>query len=189
MTRRARTAVTAGVLALALVVMGAGFPAKGTPPKQWASGFCTALDAWRSVAVDGADQLKASLSGEQVSLADARTALVGYLGDVADSTEETAEAIQDLGAPDTRHGRKIQRKMVRIFIDIHGSVEDLQDRAERMSDTNERKALRQVRSIQKDVNRVFSGFPEEFRQLKKLDTGRKLDKAFDASAACQAVSS
>ena len=34
MTRRVRTALTAGVLALTLVVMGAGLPAKGVPPKR-----------------------------------------------------------------------------------------------------------------------------------------------------------
>jgi hypothetical protein len=189
MTRRARTALTAGVLALTLVVMGAGFPAKRVPPKQWASGLCTSLDSWRSVAVDGADQLKAELSTGQVTLGDARTALVGYLGDVADATDQTAESIKDLGAPDTKHGRKIERRMVKIFQEIHVSVEELQDRAQRMSATNEQLALRQVRSIQKDVNGVFTGFSKDFRHLKRLDAGRKLDQAFDASAACQAASS
>ena len=84
MTRRARIALTAGMLALTLVVMGAGFPAKRVPPKQWTGGLCTKLDTWRSVAVDGARQLSTELSGAQVSLSEARTALTrGTLPSVA----------------------------------------------------------------------------------------------------------
>jgi hypothetical protein len=189
MTTRARTALTAGVLALALVVMGAGFPAKTVSPKQWTSGLCTKLDAWRSVAVDGADQLKSDLSGSDASLKDARTALVAYLGDVADATGQAGRDIKALGAPDTPKGREIQRRMVKVFKGLHRSVEDLQDRAKDLSTTKERVALRQVRSIQSDVNGVFDTFSKEFKHLKKLDEGHKIDKAFAASAACRAASS
>jgi hypothetical protein len=189
MTRRARTALTAGVLALALVVMGAGFPAKRVPPKQWTGGLCTKLDAWRGVAVDGADQLKTELSGTQASLTDARTALVGYLGDVSDATARAGNDIKALGAPDTPNGPTIAARMVRVFKKLHRSVEDLQDRARGMSTTKERVALRQVRSIQKDVNGVFDTFSKEFKRLKRLDEGHKIDKAFAASAACRAASS
>ncbi len=86
MTRRARIALTAGVLALTLVVMGAGFPAKTVPPKQWATGLCTAMGTWRTVAVDGADRLTATLSGTDTSLAETRDALAAYLEDVAGAT-------------------------------------------------------------------------------------------------------
>jgi hypothetical protein len=189
MTTRARTALTAGILALTLAVMGAGFPAKTVPPQQWTGGLCTKLDAWRAVAVDGADQLKSELSGTQVSLADARTALVSYLGDVSDATAQAGKDIKRLGAPDTPHGATIQRRMVKVFKHLHGSVEDLQDRARDLSTTKERVALRQVRSIQKDVNGVFDTFSKEFKKLKRLDEGRKIDKAFAASAACRAASS
>jgi hypothetical protein len=189
MTRRARTALTAGVLALTLVVMGAGFPTRTVPPKQWTGGLCTSLDAWRSVAVDGADQLKASLGDQQVSLQDARSALRAYLADVADATEQARQDIKDLGAPDTPHGKKIERRLVKLFGELHGDVEDLQDRASKMSITKEQLALRQVTSIQGDVNGVFDTFTKEFQRLKKLDAGRKIDKAFAASKACQTPSS
>jgi hypothetical protein len=190
MTTRARTALTAGVLALALVVMGMGFPAKTVPPKEWTGGLCTALDTWRGVAVDGADQLKMSLSAQQqVSLADTRTALADYLGDVSDATATATRQIEDLGAPDTPHGRRIERRLVKLFRGIERSVANLQDRAEHMSTTKQRVALRQVRSIQADVNGMFDGFTKDFSKLKRLDTGRRIDKAFAASAACRAASS
>jgi hypothetical protein len=190
MTTRARTALTAGVLALTLAVMGAGFPAKTVPPKQWTGGLCTSLDAWRGVAVDGADQLKASLSGaQQVSLKDARRALAAYLADVADATEQARQDIKDLGAPDTPHGRKIERRLVKLFGELHGDVDGLQRRASKMSTTKKQLALRQVRSIQSDVNGVFDTFSEEFQHMKRLDAGRKIDKAFAASEACQTPSS
>jgi len=189
MTRRVRTAITAGVLALTLVVMGAGFPAKSVPAKQWAGGLCTSLDAWRSVAVDGADHLKASLGAEQVSLKDARSALRAYLADVADATGQARQDIKDLGAPDTPHGKKVERRLVKLFGELHGDVEDLQDRAAGMSTTKEQVALRQVTSIQKDVNGIFDTFTTAFQRLKRLDAGRKIDKAFAASRACQTPSS
>jgi hypothetical protein len=189
MTRRARTALTAGVLVLTFVVMGAGFPTKPVPPKQWTSGLCTTLDTWRNVAVDGADELKASLDSEQVSLDDARTELTAYLGDVADATKAARRDIKDLGAPDTPKGKKIEKRLVKLFGRLHGDVEDLQDRAAKMSTTSEQKALRQVTAIQGDVNGVFDTFTEEFQRLKKLDAGRKIDKAFAASKACQSPSS
>jgi hypothetical protein len=189
MTTRARTALTAGVLVLALVVMGAGFPARRVPPRQWTGGLCTSLDRWRNVAVDGAEQLKTDLSGTQVSLTDARTALVAYLGDVSDATAQAGKDIKDLGAPDTPRGRTIERRLVRVFEELHGSVEDLQDRARALSTTKKRVALRQVRSIQQDVNGVFDTFSKEFKRLKRLDTGHKIDKAFAAATACRAASS
>jgi hypothetical protein len=189
MTRRARTVLTAGVLALTLVVMGAGLPAKTVPPKQWTGGLCTSLDTWRAVAVDGADQLKASLGGQQVSLKDARSKLSAYLADVADGTEQARQDIKDLGAPDTLHGKKIERRLVKVFGELHGDVQDLQDRATKMSTTKEQVALRQVTSIQGDVNGIFDTFTKEFQRLKKLDARRKIDKAFAASKACQSPSS
>jgi hypothetical protein len=58
-----------------------------------------------------------------------------------------------------------------------------------MSTTKEQVALRQVTSIQTGVNGIFDTFTKDFQHLKRLDAGRKIDKAFAASKACQTPSS
>jgi hypothetical protein len=169
--------------------MGAGFPAKTQSPKKWAAGLCASMSEWRDVAVNGADEMRTKLSGTNPSLAEVRHELASYLGDVSDATAKAADDVKALGPPDTPKGRKIARGMVKVFTGIAVSMERLQHRARGISVSDEATAKQQLTAIQRDVNQVFSQFGTQFTRLKRYDAGRKLDKAFDATKACQTLDS
>jgi hypothetical protein len=189
MTRRARTALIGGVVIAALVLMGAGFPSKKVSPKHWANGVCTTVNDWVTATKDGATALEASLTGTNPNLRDVRDALAGYLGDTAHATTRALDGLDRAGTPKTPKGTQAAKGLTESFKGIRTSLRKLQSQAEDVSIKHKAKAMKQITSLNHEVNTQFASFSKALGKLKKLDPGHKLQKAFQADQACQALSS
>jgi len=182
-----RTGFVGGVVISALLLLGAGFPAKGVPPKEWATSVCTAVTDWVDTTKARAAALDTGLSAEGVTLRDVRDALVGYMGEVADATTDAIDAMDEAGVPATPKGKKAADTLTDSFRKIRTSLRKLQNQAEDISIRREAKALRQVNALSRQVDEEFATFRDALARLKKLDPNHKLRKAFRADAACQAL--
>lgn len=187
MNRRMRTAFIGGVVIAAVVLMGAGFPTKGEPPKQWANDVCTSVNDWVDTTQAGAADLDTTLNSNNIGLRDVRNALVGYMGDVADATTVAIDGLEAAGVPATPKGKKAAATLTASFKDIRTSLRKLQNQAEDISIRREGKALKQVKALNRQVDEEFGSFQDALGHLKKLDPNHKLKKAFAADAACQAL--
>jgi hypothetical protein len=187
MNRRTRTALIGGVLIAALLLMGAGFPKKDATPKAWANGVCTAVNSWVQSTQSGAADLSTQLTGTNPNLHDVRDALAGYLGDTAHATTRAIDDLKAAGKPATPKGSKAASTLTDGFKQIRSSLKKLQSEAKDISTKKKAKALKQIKAINKDVNVEFASFQKALSKLQKLDPNHKLEKAFKASQACQAL--
>ena len=134
-------------------------------------------------------KLNAKLTGTKPNLKNVREALTKYLGDVAHSTTIALDGLEDAGTPSTPKGKKAAAALSDSFKLIRKSLRDLQDQAEDVSIKKKAKALKQVNALNKQVNTEFQSFNAALLKLRKLDPNKKLQEAFQADQACQALSS
>jgi hypothetical protein len=189
MTRRTRTALVGSLLVGALILMGAGFPAQTVPASQWATGVCTTVNTWVTTTQTGADDLNVKLSGKTVSLRDIREALTGYLGDTAHATTLALDGLASAGTPKTPKGKQAAAGLTASFKKIRASLRKLRNQAESMSIQRKAKALKQVKTLNRQVTAEFDSFNAALRKLRKLDPNHQLKQAFAADPACQQLSS
>ncbi len=187
MNPRTRTAVVSGVVVAGLLLLGAGFPTKGVPPKQWASDVCTAVTSWVNTATTGGADLKASLAGTNPDLRVVRDVLVTYMGDTADATKQAIDDMHAAGSPATPKGTKAAATLRDSFKKIRSSLRKLEHQAEHISIKRPAKARRQIKTLNRQVSEEFTAFQVALGRLPKLDPNHKLQRAFRADATCQAL--
>ena len=182
MTRDARIAVTAAVVGLALTVMGAGFSTKRVPTERFAGALCTALDDFQGTAL-GSDVVSMTMSimaGKGPSLRAIRRMSVRYYAEVAEASQDAARKLATLGDPEMPRGREVARGTVRLFDRLHVATVRVHRDAKDISNRSE------LEAVGRDFNRAFERFVTGLEQLRRLDPAGRLEKAANASAACDA---
>jgi hypothetical protein len=187
MNLRKGTTLISGVVIAALLLMGAGFPTKGVPPKGWATDVCTAVNDWVNATKAGAADLDAQLSGTNPDLRDVRDALAGYMGETAHATTLAIDDMDAAGIPATPKGAKASATLEDSFRKIRASLRKLQNQAEDISIKHKKKALKQINALNKQVDKEFASFRTALGRLPKLDPDHQLKRAFQADAECQAL--
>ncbi len=182
MTRGARTAVTAAVVALAITVMGAGFPTKRVPPERFAGAVCTALSDFQGTALGSevASMTLSIMAGKGPSLRAIRRMSLRYYGEVAEAAQDAARKIAALGDPEMPRGREIARGMVRLFDRLHAATVRVHRDAKDIS------TRRELEAVGRDFSRAFDRFTEGSEGLRRLDPDDRLEQAAHASPECDA---
>lgn len=193
MTRRTRTALTGGVLIVALLVMGAGFPTKtrpspSVPPKHWATSVCGALHSWVDGAKQGATDLQSSIQGKASRTKMVRDAIAAYLGDTARSTTVVLHKLKRAGAPATPKGTEAVGALRKGFEQARTALSRLRRQAEHISTRHRAAALADLRTLKNRVDTEFRSLDGAFNGLDRLDPGHQLSTAFKSSRACQSGS-
>jgi hypothetical protein len=172
--------VTAGVLALALAVMGAGVPAKTVAPEQYAAGVCTVANEWqRSTFGLGVGPAGVQLP-RKARLADRRRQTLAFVDDLARVSGRATRELTTLGVPDIPRGRELARGFVRAFATTHGELVPLRDRARHVTDQ------KQLTKLGKDVTAALNRWGAAAERLQRFDPERQLDRFADRTDACDA---
>jgi hypothetical protein len=181
-TRGARTAITAAVVALALTVMGAGFPTKQVPPEKFAGGVCTVMNDFQGTALgsDVVSMTMSTMAGKGPSLRAIRRMSVRYYAEVAEASQDAARKVATLGDPEMPRGHEIARGMVRLFGRLHAATVRVHRDAKDISNRSE------LEAVGKDFTRAFDRFTAGSAKLRRLDPADRLEQAADASTACDA---
>ncbi len=187
MTRRTLAALTVGVLALSIVLMGAGFPTKQVPPKHWAKSVCTAVGTWVEDARTGASALDRTAKTGSSDIASIKAALVRYLSDTVDSTGTVLDRLRSAGTPATPKGKQAAAGLTTGFEKIKHAAKGFVHDARRVSTSNPVSALSDLKTLQTKVNTRFGSLSQAFGDLGRFDPGHKISKAFKATRACRAL--
>jgi hypothetical protein len=187
LTRRSLQALSVGVIALSLVVMGAGFPARSVPPKQWAKSVCTAVGDWANGAQTGAQTLQTKTTGSDTSIPKIKKALVSYLSATASATSTVGDKLEHAGTPKTSKGTQAAKGLRDGFARIHTAVDHFKHDAQKVSTTNPAAALAALKKLQTKINTQFESLNATFGNLGKYDPDHKIEKAFKATPACKAL--
>jgi hypothetical protein len=175
------------VLALSIVLMGAGFPAKHVPPKQWAKSVCSSVSTWVNDARTGATGLDQAATAGSPSIPKIKAALVHYLSNTADSTGAVLDRLHHAGTPKTPKGKQAAAGLITGFEKIQHAAKGFVHDAKAVSTSNQTAALADLKSLQTRINNQFGSLNASFGNLGRLDPGHKIAKAFKATRACRAL--
>jgi hypothetical protein len=190
MTKRSFRVLTGGVLVLALVVMGAGFPARpGKPvsPGHWVSQVCDAFDTLKTSGDDSAADLEASLRNGTPDLAFLRQTLVEYVQSLDDTTTITIQQIEAAGVPRVPHGRKIATGLVAALRTVQASWRGLGRQASAVSIDDRNLAVRQFKALARRATATDHANGKLLSGLSRLGPHGTLDRAYRRSVSCRAL--
>jgi hypothetical protein len=184
MTKRSLQVLTVGVLALALLLMGAGFPTKTVTPKKWANTVCSSVGDWVKGTQTGATKLDKAIGGTGTDIPKIKKAVVGYLSATGKATDKVSDQIEHAGTPDTPKGKQASKALTSGFAKIHAALKGFTHDASKISTSNPAAAVATLTKLNSKIN---SEFGQAFGSLGKLDPNHKLAKAFKATKACKAL--
>jgi hypothetical protein len=185
MTRRSLQVLTGGVLALALVVMGAGFPAKTVPPKQYANSVCTELNRWDAKMQSSQKTLQTKTTGIGTDFTKLKPVVVAYLGTAENVLGEATKQLRQAGTPDTPQGKAAAKALTGGFEKAREAIAGLKHDAAKLPTGSPVKAAASFKTLTTKVNHALSGLNDTFTNVSKHDPKNKLRKAFAATKACQ----
>jgi len=182
MNRRTRSALVGGVVIAALLLMGAGFPAK-TTPAHFVDELCTSVSDWATATRAGSEELDTKIKRAK-SLRQVRNLLAEFLGDTAHLTTAALDGLDEAGVPATPKGPEASKLLKSTFKDIRSALRGFHDDAEDVSIKKKKKALKQLRALDAKVDVEFASFTKALGKLKTLDPNHKIEQAFKANAVC-----
>ena len=187
MTRRSLHVLTVGVLAVALLVIGAGFPAKQVPPKHWAKSVCTAVGVWVRTAQSGASALNGQASTGS-NLPSIKHGLVEYLGATEDSTRTVIDHLEAAGQPATPKGSQAAAGLTKGFERIERALEGFKHDARAVPTGRPAVTLARLKALQTKINAKLGALNQAIGNLSRFDPGHKIQKAFRATPTCRSLS-
>ncbi|HEY3724533.1 MAG TPA: hypothetical protein VGN59_14365 [Acidimicrobiia bacterium] len=187
MTRRSLRVLTVGVLAAALLVMGAGFPAEQVPARHWAKSVCTEVGIWVQTARSGASALNGQAS-TSANLPNVKHALVQYLGATEDATRTVVERLHAAGHPATPQGTQAAAGLTKGFGRIESALKGFEHDARAVPTGRPAVTLARLEALQTKINTKLGALNQAIGNLSRFDPGHKIQKAFRATPACQSLS-
>lgn len=171
------------VTAAALMLVGAGFPAKEVSAEKWVKSVCTSLGDWAedlAAAPEGVDQSETDLDRT-------KNDLVAYLDGVTDATDALLKRLKKAGTPDVEDGKGVAGAFRKGFTQARDTFADAADDAENL-DTEDRSQFEDdvldlqdaIRAGAEDINATFDEADE------KYDVP-ELDDAFEAEPSCSGI--
>ncbi len=189
MTKRSLHVLTGSVLALSLVLMGAGFPAKTVAPKQYAKSVCTAIRSWDDGAQASSTAVQKKSAGLGNDFPRLKKVFVAYLGTTEKGLKTVSDKLGDAGTPATADGKAAAKSLTTVFGKARVAIGHLKHDAEKIPTGNAVKAAAAVKVVTTKLNTSLSALNASFSNLSKHDPKNKLRKAFAATKACQSSGS
>jgi exonuclease VII large subunit len=183
-TKRARLlAGAAVVLALALAASACGGSSNSSPTTTtsaadataaWASAVCTSFSAWKA----SLQRAKASLASEPT-----QTQFQNAAHQVQVSTQGLQSSLQQLGKPPTATSATVHQSIATLRTQLLNGKKEIQNTLNGShSSPSQLKAA--VASVRQTAQSMLAAFSTTVNDLKSLDPGSDLEKAFQQTTAC-----
>jgi exonuclease VII large subunit len=183
-TKRARLlAGAAVVVALGLAASGCGGSSNGSQTTTtsaadataaWASAVCTSFSSWKA----SLQRAKASLASEPT-----QTQFQNAAHQVQVSTQGLQSSLQQLGKPPTATSATVQQSIATLRTQLLNGKKEIQNTLNGShSSASELKSA--VASVRQTAQSMLAAFSSTVNDLKSLDPGSDLEKAFHQTTAC-----
>jgi hypothetical protein len=175
--------------ALALGLLATSVPAAHAAtvsPDEWAPKFCTALTDWQTTIQEKGDAMSTELDSV-TDLSDGRDQIAAFLGDMVDATDDATTAIKDAGTPSSPNGAKIAALFVKGFKGISKEFAKAQDQAEKLPTSSPAKFKVAGKKLGQALSDSSDELGKGFRNVDKLDKGKKLEAAVKAAPECASI--
>jgi small-conductance mechanosensitive channel len=183
-TKRARLLTGAAlVAALGLAASGCGGSSgndttttttSASATVQWASAVCTAFSSWKA----SLQRAKASLSSQPTT-----TEFQNASQQVEVSTQGLQSSLQQLGRPPTETNASVQKSISTLRTELLNGKQQIQ-KTLNGSFTSKSELQAGVASVKSTATSMLNAFSSTISDLKSLDPGSELEKAFHQTSAC-----
>ena len=127
---------------------GDGGSGEKVSAEAYATDVCDSTQEWVSDLQTRATDLTKDLGGgADVSPADGKEALVGFMEDVITDTEDWAQAVEDAGVPDVDGGEEYAQDFQTAAEDAKGVLEETQAGVENLPTDNEQRFAREAEKV------------------------------------------
>ena len=183
-TKRARLlAGAAVVVGLALAASGCGGSGGSSQPTTtsaatataaWASAVCTSFSSWKA----SLQRSKASLAGNPTN-----TEFQNAAHQVELATQGLQSSLKQLGKPPTATSASVQQSIATLRTQLLNGKKEIQSTLNgNYSSASQLKSA--VKSVRTTAQSMLSDFSKTVSDLKSLDPGSELAKAFQQTTAC-----
>jgi hypothetical protein len=180
-----RRSLTVAVLACVVVVSAPGIAsAKSLPAAQWVPRFCAALSTFQSHLASDGTRADAVLSGDITSLAEAKSALVAFMGRAVRDADAALSALGHAGTPNTVNGAKIAARFVKGFQTVRGLYGSARTAAQHLATKTFGAFESGTKSITSALEKGGRSIESSFASIQLLDKGGTLGAALRAEPTC-----
>jgi len=183
-TRRARRlagAALVAALALGATACGGGGNSDTTTTSgasatvAWASAVCTSFSAW-----------KASLQRDKASVASepTQTQFQNAAHQAVLATQGLQSSLQQLGKPPTATTAKVQQSIATLKTQLQSGKDKINATLNGSANPTPAERRSNIVTVRTTANSMLSAFTSTVTDLKSLDPGSELEKAFHQATAC-----
>lgn len=177
-----RQLLASTVAALALVTAGCGGSDESSstsPTEEWASGFCTAITAWKGSLTSITEQFSNSSSLSSEALNDAAN-------DASSATETLVDDLKALGTPDTESGEEVKNSIDELSTTVESEVANIESAANDVSGLTD--LPNAITSITTSLSAMSTAFASTLEAVQTADVDGELQTALEDSPECADIS-
>jgi methyl-accepting chemotaxis protein len=153
-----------------------GDDSETTSTAEWATAFCSAVTDW----TDDGRQV-----GDAVSSSPSVDSLEQAAEDLSTATDEFADEIQSLGAPDTESSEQIEAAIADFDETVQNEKAEVEEAVDDAEDTTGLTTALGI--VGGSLQAMATSLQETFQAFENADVGGELEAAFEESAACQEI--
>ncbi|HZB98201.1 MAG TPA: hypothetical protein VE219_06350 [Candidatus Sulfotelmatobacter sp.] len=186
-TGRCSAAALAALTVAALAGCGGSSTStqSGVPTGVWVSRVCGSLQSWLGTVTKAPASLESP--APTAGLADIKSALAGYLRDVATASNTMLDNVKTAGHPAIDKGRLLENDFVNLLQPVVSAFSDAERRAEALP-VNDGNAFKdQAEQIGNALNTAGDQAKTSFEKLKSKYPNQQLDSAFRNDPKCKSL--
>ena len=169
-----------GLLAGSLATGCGGDDAGGSSSAiEWADGVCSAITTWSESITSTADSLK----GGNLTEEELRSAV----DDFESATSEFVDDLRGLGEPDTEAGDKAKESLDQLSRNVEENVSKMKSAVDDASGVSG--IVEAATAVSASLSTMGEQLSSTFAELKQLDPGGELKRAFSEAHSCDELES
>jgi hypothetical protein len=185
---RSRRVVVSCAVSLALIVAGSGGAAasvgaaKTVPLNTWATSVCRDLARWES------QLAKLGSTGQPSDPAAGKTAITAFLGGALKATDKLSKDLRSAGVPSVSGGNAVAAAYADAVKGLRSAFATANTDAVALPTNDPAAFALSARALAKELQTAGTTLHTKFATAAKQNPASGLDKAFQSSKACAAVS-
>jgi len=146
-----------------------------TATAAWASAVCTSFSAWKA----SLQRAKTSLAGNPST-----EAFQNASHQVSVATQGLASSLQQLGKPPTSNSATVQQSITTLKTQLQSGRDKINATLNGSNNPTPAQRRANVATVRTTANSMLNSFTSTVNDLKSLDPGSDLEKAFQQTTAC-----
>jgi hypothetical protein len=144
----------------------------------WAGDVCGAIATWEDSIKSIASETRNGISGDTLSQ---------KFSDAEQATQDLANELVAIGAPDTENGKKVKQDIEKLTSDMQTGVADLKGQVEALGGSGVEGIATGVDEIKGDIEGLVTDVKHAFHEIRQLEPANELSNAIKDDPTCETL--